>query len=62
MTTIPAACASFAAIAVALFGCAAPTSPQAQTAPSQTALYEQRVEEGFGRLDRLPSNWTMLPR
>ena len=27
-----------------------------------TAVYEERVEEGFGRLDVVPSNWPGMPR
>jgi hypothetical protein len=34
-----------------------------QKAPfDATAVYEERVEEGFGRLDVVPSNWPGLPR
>jgi hypothetical protein len=55
-----AAFLAFAAIAIGLIACAETPTQKAQLDPE--ALYEQRVEEGFGRLDALPSRWSRLPQ
>jgi hypothetical protein len=51
---------SLAALACGLLTYA--ETPPRQGALDPMALYEVQVEEGFGRLDVLPSNWTGLPQ
>jgi len=55
-----AAFLAFTSIAVGLIACAETPVQKAQLDPE--ALYEQRVEEGFGRLDTLPNSWSAMPQ
>ena len=50
------ALASLAILALGLLSCVWQPEPRVQAALGRTALYEQQVEEGFGHLDRLPTN------
>jgi hypothetical protein len=54
--------ANLALLSLGLLSCIGRPEPQLQAALGRTALYEQQVEEGFGRLDKLPANWSMVPR
>lgn len=54
--------ASLAILGLSLLSCVWRPEPQAQAALARTASYEQQVEEGFGHIDQLPRNWSMLPR
>jgi hypothetical protein len=54
-------------VAIGLLGlvaasCVSPPAPRVEARLTRTALYEQQVEEGFGRLDQLPRNPASLPR
>ena len=51
---------TLAAIAFGLVACA--QTPLQKAALDPTALYEEQVEEGFGRLDVLPSKWSVMPQ
>jgi hypothetical protein len=44
--------------AFVLLACVARPDPRI----ARAGAYEQQVEEGFGRLDQVPRNWSMLPR
>ncbi|HXQ52263.1 MAG TPA: hypothetical protein VN802_14300 [Stellaceae bacterium] len=50
------ACAGLAVVAMSLLSCVSRPEPQAQAPLGRTAWYEQQVEEGFGRLDQLPTH------
>jgi hypothetical protein len=53
---------AFAAAAIVLLSCGEAAPPTGTTGQqSVSAWYEEKIEEGFGHLDRLPRNWPGVP-
>jgi hypothetical protein len=60
MTSLPV---TLALVAVILMSCSLGANPQLSAQQTRGSdWYEEQIEEGFGHLDQLPTNWTMLPR
>lgn len=58
---IPQALAGFLLIALGLISCVWRPQAQLQAPSTRIAAYELQVEEGFGRLDQLPTTSAKLP-